>query len=111
MTALDIQPQLFTVPELPHNATIEERFIAFDQANPWVYVALVRLARQLVKKGHTKVGMKMLFEQLRWEWYVTTTDTSGFRLNNNYTAFFARKIMANEPDLADLFETRVLRAA
>lgn len=105
------QPQLFTVPELPHNATIEERFIAFDQANPWVYVALVRLARQLVAKGHNRVGMKMLFEQLRWEWYVTTTDTSGFKLNNSLTAHFARKIMANEPDLADLFETRVLRAA
>lgn len=92
-------------------ATIEEAFENFHTANPWVYRALVELARDLVRRGHRHIGIGMLFEVLRWQWWIgTTDDASDFKLNNNYRSRYARLIMRQEEDLADVFETRVLTA-
>ena len=89
--------------------TIEEAFLRFHEANPWVYEALVRLARDLHRRGRRKIGMKMLFEVLRWQHSISTVDeSSDFKLCNNYTSRYARLIMRNEADLVDIFETRKL---
>lgn len=107
-------PSLFDEPVFREPAaaeTIEGQFLAFHAANPWVYRELVKLARQLVARGRRRIGMKMLFEVLRWEWYMRTDDpSSSWKLNNNYTARYARLIEGTEPDLAGVFETRELRA-
>jgi hypothetical protein len=88
---------------------IEQAFIEFDTQNPEVYRQLVRLARQWRAAGKAKLGIKTLFEKLRWEWHVAgLTDSDGYKLNNNFTALYARKIMKNETDLDGLFEIRSL---
>ena len=92
--------------DLPHTATIEERSQAFHDANPRVYAELRRLAFILLNRGHKKFGAKMLIEHMRWDWYERTIDVSGFKLNNTYVAFYARLLMKNEPELANVFETR-----
>jgi len=91
---------------------LEAQFQEFHQANPHVYEALRRMALDLRRRGSRKIGMKMLFEVLRWQYYMTTDDPAGddFKLNNNYTAYYARELMANEPALADAFETRERRS-
>lgn len=93
------------------HTAIDRAFWVFHETNPDVYVELVRLCRDLRARGRTKVGMKMLFEVLRWSRMLRTEDPqSDFKLNNNYTSRFARLIMEFEPDLTGLFETRELRS-
>ena len=88
------------------SATLQDRFNAFHLANPKVYLELRRLARILVAKGHKKIGIQMLFEQMRWQWYERTTDLSGFKMNNSYAAYYSRLLMEQEPELAGVFTTR-----
>jgi len=88
----------------------DRAFQAFHEANPAVYAALVRLARQANQQGRERGGMKMLWEVMRWERYLVTDDPTGFKLNNNYTSRYARLIMESEEDLAGFFETRELHA-
>lgn len=108
-------PQLFHVapafvPALPGD-TIDEAFTNFHNANPWVYTALVQLARDLIRRGHRRIGIGMLFEVLRWQWSLGTADpASDYKLNNNYRSRYARLIMTQEADLMDVFETRTLTA-
>ena len=113
------EPTLFDVglaptiePIEPHPDSLEAAFDEFHRRNPWVYDALVRLARDLRSRGRERVGIGMLFEVLRWQWALATTDASSdFRLNNNYRSRYARLIMDNEADLDGMFETRKLTAA
>jgi hypothetical protein len=54
----------------------------------------------------------MLYEVLRWQYFMTTTDpASDFKLNNNYRSRYARLIMVQEIELVDAFEIRELKAA
>lgn len=92
--------------------TIQESFLAFHEANPWVYRELVRMAREAVAAGRQRVGIKMLVEVLRWRAEMGTVDpSSSYKINNNLSSRFARLIMQQEPDLAEAFSTRELRAA
>jgi hypothetical protein len=53
----------------------------------------------------------MLFEVMRWNWFMTTTDPdSDFKLNNNYRSRYARKLMDEYPELDGIFEVRELKA-
>lgn len=94
-------------PSVAEPKTIEERFAQFHKEHPEVYEALVRLAYEWVSVGRTKLGIKTLYERLRWEWHVKgLRDSEGYKLNNDFTALYARKIMAENIELDGLFETR-----
>lgn len=91
-------------------STIERDFAEFHRRNPHVYDRLVELARAWhERRPGQKLGMKMLFEVLRWEVAMKTVGED-FKLNNSYTSYYARLIMRQERDLDGLFETRQLHA-
>ena len=81
------------------------RFEAFHRQNPHVFVELKRLALGLLDAGHAFGGMKQLFEVLRYNHALQTTDPD-FKLNNNYTAYYARVLMVAEPRLHGFFRLR-----
>jgi hypothetical protein len=94
-----------------HADTIYNKFRMFHMKHPEVYRELVKLARQWVAAGHHRLGIKTLFERLRWEWHISgISDTDGFKLNNNFAPYYARLIMEENPELDGLFELRQIRA-
>jgi len=106
------QTTIFDQPGIRYTATRRGReFWDFHQSNPAVYRALVRLARQARQQGKIKIGIRMLWEVMRWEFWLQTDDNvSDFKLNNNYISRYARLIMEREPDLAGCFEIRELKS-
>lgn len=86
-------------------------FAIFHTKHPEVYINLVKLARDLKARGHAKGGIGMLWEVLRWQWFMTRDADEDFKLNNNYRSHYARFIMDNEADLKGFFDLRELRAA
>lgn len=89
--------------------SIEERFNAFHLANPHIYEMLRDYALQAFRNGRRKLGMKALYERLRWD-YTVLTDHEDFKLCNDYTAYYARLIMEKNPELKGVFVTRTLRS-
>ena len=86
-------------------------FERFHAENPHVYKRLKRLAFLLKVRGVERYGMKALWEVLRYEQAIATTAAAGsYRLNNNFTALYARLLMDEEPDLEGFFELRERRS-
>lgn len=88
---------------------LEEQFWEFHAANPDVYRQLRDLALDMSRRGIRRYGMKGLFEVLRWHHALRTHDPDGFKLNNNYTSFYARLLMDREVALVGFFELRTQR--
>lgn len=76
----------------------------FMERNPQVELLLLRLAREARAAGAQKVGMKYLWERLRWEYLIQTGEKPA--LNNNFTADYSRLLQSKYPDLEGFFETR-----
>jgi len=89
--------------------TSPEAFAVYHAENPAIYAKLVEFAAAAVDAGATHVGIGMLYERLRWYTAVEARQDT-FKVNNNYRAFYARKIMAEHPRLAGIFETRASKA-
>jgi hypothetical protein len=90
--------------------SIDQRFRDFHAENPGVYDELVKMARQVLARGYTRIGIELIWSGYRWNRMLRTTpDEYGFKLNDHFRSRYARLIMAQEPDLADLFHIRTLR--
>jgi len=85
---------------------IARNFAQFHHQNPHVYRGLRDLALRLRRAGRDHYGIKALFEVLRYEHALTTISDDGLKLNNNYTALYARKLMEEEPELTGFFQLR-----
>jgi hypothetical protein len=84
-------------------------FAAYDAENPQVYQTLRRFALEAKRAGVTHLGIAALYERVRW-FTAVEAQGDGFKVNNTWRAFYARKLMAEEPELAGFFETRKSRA-
>jgi len=88
--------------------TLDERWQAFHAANPHVYAAFERLALQALAAGKTRIGAKALWERMRWDMWLASTDDEP-RLNNDFTALYARHFAHMHPEHAQAFEFRKRR--
>ena len=94
----------------PVAPTIEERFEVFHQDNPHIYEELLFMALRLKHRGRKRYGIATLFEVLRYKKDIESTTCSGFKLNNDFRALYARRLMNNEPELRGFFEIRRRRS-
>jgi hypothetical protein len=101
-----IQP--IVQPKRGESTNLEAQFLRFHEINPHVYDTVVKITAALKERGFRRAGMKMIFERMRWLWAVQTQGDD-YKLNNNYTAFYARRVMSEHPELEGFFETRVQR--
>jgi hypothetical protein len=85
--------------------TIQERFEDFHAKNPWVYQALRHLMAEAVRKNVKKIGIKLLYERLRWD-VITTTTATDFKLNDHFTSRYARLLDAEFPGILELRKLR-----
>lgn len=97
--------------------SIDQRFAEFFRDHPKVYAELLRLAKDRLARGAKRIGMKALWEELRQvlhkvdlaydDDFETDKGPNGtYRLNNDFTALYARKLIQNHPELAAVIEVR-----
>ena len=85
LKALNLQ-KIVEVPT--RDRSIAEAFLDFHSKNPHVYRNLKLLSSQVRKAGRTHIGMKFLFERLRWEYMIGIENPQHiFKLNNNILSF------------------------
>ncbi len=100
---IDVQ-QIVEDTDDPREGTITERAERFHRRNPSVYTFAVSVSRYTKSKGVQHYGIGAVWEIMRFKYLETHGDI--YKLNNNYRAWYARRIMQNEPDLANFFTTR-----
>ena len=90
-------------------SVIDAAFWKFHRENPKVYEKIINLAERAKAQGRSKIGMKMIFEVIRWE-HLIETNAEDFKLNNNYTSRYVRILERDRPELAKMFEQRRIRS-
>ena len=90
--------------------TIKQAFEEFHRDNPRVYEHFKRFALYLLnEKRMKKISSKLIINRIRWEIYVETTGTD-YRINDAFTAHYARLFLGEFPGWNGCFELRGLRA-
>jgi uncharacterized protein YbaP (TraB family) len=108
MTAAQLELFDLVEPTFTETMTLADRFALFHASNPHVADALETLAAQWLAR-HERVGMKALWERLRWESGIRT-EGSAYRLNNSHVSFYARLLIERRPEWAERIQTRRAQA-
>lgn len=84
-------------------------FEQYHNSHPRVWELFVHFAFKTKAKGFKKYSAKAIFELARWHEGLPVGE-DGFKLNNIYTADYARKLMDTYPEFKGFFRTRDLKA-
>jgi hypothetical protein len=84
----------------------EAQYLEHRRAHPQVFDELVAAAREARARGWKKLGIRAIWERMRWRRGPKPLDSAGFHMNDHLTAYYAREIVASCPDLVEMFELR-----
>lgn len=96
---------------------IETEAAIFLGKNPAVWGLFVRFTLEAIAAGHKHLSADMILHRCRWEASVATTGAGlsangePLKLNNNFTAHFARLFHQSYPEHDGFFRTREIKAA
>ena len=88
--------------------TIESAFDEFDSENPQVFKQLVLEARDAKAAGLKKFSVKTILGVIRWSKMKTTGEP--YKINDAFTALYARKLIRRYPEFKDSIDLRNRRA-
>ena len=91
---------------IPQTSAGEYRFRRFHKENPQVIQRIESIVAQLRQRGHARWGMKGIFEIIRYERALYTHSRDRFKINNDYTPYYARLVIERNPELAGFFDLR-----
>ncbi len=85
-------------------------FRQFHSDNPHVYELFKRFTFQTIRAGRTYYSSDAICHRIRWHTNVETRAYDEFKINDHYTAFYARMFMRECPQHDGFFRTRASMA-
>ncbi len=87
------------------DAETVDKFLSYHQANPGIWRAFERCAFDLIHRGIKHYGAKAIAEIIRFNRLIETAKDD-FKLDNNFTAYYARIWGLKYPHHKEFFEFR-----
>lgn len=81
---------------------------AFHSRNPWLLDELAQHALQLKREGYPRWSVDGLLHHIRFACRRKIDEgKNGFRVNNNFSAFYSRRLMEQYPELQGFFRIKL----
>lgn len=87
----------------PEEAPLRDAFARYHREHPEIYRLFDRFAWQAIERGHRRFSADAILHRIRWE----ARPGSPHRINDHFSAYYARLWIANNPDQRHFFERRV----
>ncbi len=84
----------------------ETRFEKFDRAYPEIWRLFVVFTLDRIEKGFEHYSSDAIVHRIRWETDASVDDGFGFKINDHFTAYYARKFHDDYPEHKGFFRTR-----
>lgn len=92
--------------EQTRGGQIMAAFLKFHEANPAVWELFERFSLEAVASGISRYSSVAICQRIRWFTEIETRGGRGVKINNNFTAYYARLFSVRHPEHADFFKTR-----
>ncbi len=89
--------------------SIQEKFEQFDKLHPEVWALFIRFAEQLLRTGRTRYSSDAILHRIRWEYDVNKEGDEVFKINNNFSSRYARKLACLDDRFKNFFQQRKLQ--
>ena len=83
-----------------------EGFNNFHHENPHVYKLFTRFAFDAIRAGRPRFSARTVIHRIRWYTSIETNDPEGFKINNNWSPYYARMFVGEFPHHSKFFASR-----
>jgi hypothetical protein len=104
-TGFKVAPAVLSHPSQLDLDLDNSKFCSYDAKNPQVYESFKRITMKTITKGFANYSAKGILELIRWHSGVSA-EGDVFKVNNNYSSFYARKFEKEFPEYKDFFRKR-----
>lgn len=86
-------------------------FLVYHKAKPEVWQHFERFALSVWESGRKKYGAKGIMERVRWHVEIESNNKEDFKVQNNFTAYYARIFLIKYPEAkeAEFFNIKELK--
>lgn len=88
---------------------IEREFLAFHAARPDIYEWFHYFTMRVIGRGYKRHSARDIIHRIRWELRIERTERR-FKINNNWSPYYARMWETANPQYRGFFEKRTLTA-
>jgi hypothetical protein len=85
-----------------------EAFVAFHRRNPSVWILFDRFALEAASGGRLRYSADAILHRIRWHVDIETNDPDGLKINDHFSAYYARLWQRAHPERAGFFRNREL---
>lgn len=78
----------------------------YDKDHSDIWIEFEKIALNLIDRGIKHYGAKAIFEIIRYWRTIKKIEDKDFKVNNNYTQYYAKKFMNKYPEYDGFFEIR-----
>lgn len=99
---------MISSPEFDFAPATDPRVAAFElfhENNPQVYELFKHFAREAAARL-PRFSADAILHRIRWWVAVETHDPAGWKINDHWSAFYARLLIKDDPGFAGFFELR-----
>lgn len=97
------QPTLFD-----HRSRLEREFLEYDALHDEMWRLFRQFAFEAIRSGHSRFSADAILHRIRW-FCTVEHGAGGFKVNDHFSAFYARKFVRCFPEHARFFELRARR--
>jgi hypothetical protein len=83
-----------------------DAFIKYDQDFPQIWRSFKNYTFRTIDKGFENYSARAIFHIIRWQTGINAEFPKGFKVNNNYSPYYARKFMRMFPKYEGFFRNR-----
>lgn len=91
-------------------ADVETKFAEFDAAHPEVWEMFLHFTFMLIHHGCHRHSARDVIHRIRWETTLRADDGRGWKINDHWSPYYARKFHRAYPQHGGFFETRKAKA-
>lgn len=84
----------------------QEKFDQYDRENPEFYELFKTFTLQMIRAGRAHYSARTIIHQIRWHTDLHAKSDDGFKINNDYSPFYARKFERQFPQHEGFFTKR-----
>jgi len=85
-------------------------FAFVDAQNPDVWRLFEQFTFHMIRRGFDHYSARAVLHRVRWETATPLEDQSNYKINNNWSPFYARKFHEKYPQYGGFFRNRLSRA-
>jgi len=86
---------------------LKEQFDQFDKDHPQIWAEFCKRVEDIWQRGIRHYSADAILHILRYHSIVSGKDAEDWKINNSYSAYYARKWQSKNPDRSDFFSTRI----